>query len=105
MQPRYYAITGVNVSSVFVPSSWTSPFSIGLGVTVSGTVTYSVQYTFDNTLADGFDPTVANWTNHPSLTAQTTAKDANIAYPVMGIRLNVTAGTGTATLAIIQAGE
>jgi len=35
----------------------------------------------------------------------TTSGNSNIAYPVSGIRLITTAGTGTATLTIIQAGN
>lgn len=102
--PIQLSVTGVGVSRVVVPDGFENPFNVALSVLVTGTVTYSVQYTFDLTMADGFVPASANWTNHPSLTAQTATKDANIAYPVTGIRLNITAGTGTALLTIIQAG-
>jgi hypothetical protein len=71
---------------------------------VTGIVTYTVQYTFDDVFASGFSPASANWVDHPSLTAQTATKDSNIAYPVRGVRINVTAGTGTARLTVIQAG-
>jgi hypothetical protein len=54
--------------------------------------------------ATGYNPSTGNWVDHPSLTAQTATKDANIAYPVMGVRLKTTSGSGTATLTIIQAG-
>lgn len=105
MQPRQYSVTGVGNSPCYVPDNFANPFNVALSVLATGTITYSVQYTFDLTMADGFNPATANWTNHPSLTAQTATKDANIAYPVMGIRLVTTAGTGTALLTIIQAGE
>ena len=81
-----------------------SPTNVALNIVVSGTITYTVQYTFDDVFAAGYNPATGNWTNHPSLTAQTTTKDSNIAYPVRGVRLTTSAGTGTATLTIIQAG-
>lgn len=104
MRPVVYSVTGVGTSNVYPPDHYVSPFNIALGVAVTGTVTYTVQYTFDDVFAKTFDPATAIWTDHPSLTAQTTSKDSNIAYPVRGIRLNVTAGTGTARLTSIQAG-
>jgi len=78
---------------------------MGLAVVVTGTITYKVQYTFDNVFAKGYDPTAgtSTWFDHPTLTG-TTSANSNIAYPVTGIRLTTTAGTGTATLTIIQAG-
>lgn len=104
MRPVTYSITGTGVSGVYPPDHYVSPFNIALGVLVSGTVTYTVQYTFDDVFAANFNPSTANWVDHPSLTAQSATKDSNIAYPVRGIRLNVTAGTGTTRLTIIQAG-
>jgi hypothetical protein len=89
---------------VFPPDHYVSPFNIALGVTVTGTVNYTVQYTFDDVFAKDFTPASANWVDHPSLTAQTATKDSNIAYPVRGIRLSVASGTGTTRLTIIQAG-
>lgn len=104
MRPVVYSVTGVGASGVFAPDNYVSPFNISLGVTVTGTVTYSVQYTFDDVFAGAFNPATANWVDHPSLTAKTASLDSNIAYPVQGIRLNVTIGPGSARLTIIQAG-
>jgi hypothetical protein len=104
MRPVTYSITGVGTSNVDPTDHYVSPFNVALSVVVTGTITYTVQYTFDNVFASNFDPATATWTDHPSLTTQSTTKDSNIAYPVRGIRLKTTAGTGTATLTIIQAG-
>jgi hypothetical protein len=104
MRPVTYSITGVGNSAVYPADHYVSPFNIALNVVVTGTITYTVQYTFDDVFASNFTAASANWTNHPSLTAQTATKDSNIAYPVRGIRLTTSAGTGTAALTIIQAG-
>lgn len=104
MRPVVYTINGTGVSDVMPPDQYISPFNVSLGVTVTGTSTYTVQYTFDDVFASNYNPSSGNWVDHPSLTAQTGSKDSNIAYPVSGIRLNVTAGTGTVRLVITQAG-
>jgi hypothetical protein len=81
-----------------------TPFNVGMGaVVVSGTPTYTVQHSFDNPLAVGYNPANATWFNHPSLAAQTANLDGNYAFPVAAIRLNVT-GTGVVNLTIAQAG-
>jgi hypothetical protein len=81
-----------------------TPFNVSLAVVVTGTITYTVQYTYDDVFAPNYNPATGNWLPHPSLTAQTATKDSNIAYPVRGVRLTTSAGTGTATLTVIQAG-
>ena len=104
MRPVTYTITGVGTSNVYPPDHYISPFNIALGVTVTGTVNCTVQYTFDEVFATGYNPATGNWVDHPSLTAQTTTKDSNIAYPVRGIRLVVNSGTGVTRLIAIQSG-
>lgn len=104
MRPSTLSQTGMGASGVFVPDVNANPFNIGLGAVISGTVTYSVQHTFDDIFASAFDPATATWFEHPTITAKTANTDGNYAYPVRGIRLNVTAGTGSVTLTIVQAG-
>lgn len=104
MRPASITVTGVGNSAVYPADHYVSPFNIALNVVVSGTITYTVQYTFDDVFAANFNPSTANWTNHPTLTSLSATKDSNIAYPVRGIRLTTSAGTGSATLTIIQAG-
>ena len=104
MRPVVYTVTGTQVSNVFSPDHYTSPFNVALSVLVTGVVDYTVQYTFDDIFANTYVPASGNWVNHPSLTTQTTTKDSNIAYPVQGIRIQCNSGAGTARLTIIQAG-
>lgn len=82
--------TGQSDTTKVLPAN---PFNIGFGVVVSGTVTYTVQHTFNG--IDYFD--------HEFVAAATTNQDGNYAFPVAGVRINVTAGTGTVTLTAIQA--
>ena len=104
MRPVVYEVTGVGTSNVYAPNNYVSPFNIALGVKVTGVVTYTVQYTFDDVFDSSFNPTTANWVAHPSFTDKNATLDSNIAYPVQGIRIIVTAGAGSVRLTAIQAG-
>ena len=91
--------TGVGSSSALVMNTNITPFNVGFGVVVTGTVNYTVQHTFD-------DPAVGftTWFSHPTVASQTTNQDGNYAFPVTGIKLLVNSGDGTATLKLVQAG-
>lgn len=102
MRPVRVSVTGVGTSQVIPPDYISSPFNVGIGCIVTGTATYSVQHTFDDVFAPTFNPATANWLDNTGLTAQTASKDGNYAFPVMGIRLNVTAGTGTVQMTVMQ---
>lgn len=103
--PSFLTATDAAASNVFPPNLNVTPFNIGLGAIITaGTPTYTVEHTFDNVFSRGFNPATATWFPHASLAAQTTSKDGNYAFPVQGIRIRVTAGTGTVQLAILQAG-
>jgi hypothetical protein len=70
--------------SVFLPSA---NYTLGLIATVSSgaSLTYTVQVT-----ADQKPTSTGNWNSHDVLVNQTGSANSNIAYPVTGIRLNVT---------------
>ncbi len=89
-----------------------SPGNISFGVTVSGTVTYSVEYTYtdlnDNGTTIGgangnFPSTPIIWT-HPILNGLSAKNDGVVNDPIIGWRLTVTVGTGSATAVGLQAG-
>jgi len=99
MRPQVISITGTGTTA-WIPLDYKqSPFNVGMGIVVNGTVTYDIEHTFDDILAQGTTPTAFK---HSSLTAQTTNKDGNYAFPIRAIRINNTAGTGTTTLTILQ---
>jgi hypothetical protein len=104
MRPKTLTVTGTGVSNVYVPDRNTTPFAIGMGAVVSATATYTVQHTFDDVFSRTFDPATATWFSHPTLVNQSANADSNYAFPVRGIRLNVSASTGSVSLTIVQAG-
>lgn len=82
------------------------PANIVAAVVVSGTVDYTLQYTYDNPNArDAQNAQVqpTPWDDEV-LVAQTTTKQTAFSFPLYGIRLKVNSGTGTATLTLTQAG-
>jgi len=91
--------TGVGSSDAVVMNTNISPFNVGFGVIVSGTVDYTVQHTFDDP-ATGF----TTWFSHPTVAGESTNQDGNYAFPVTGIKVLVNSGSGSATLKLIQAG-
>ncbi len=104
MRPVRVTVTNAASSAVIPLDRYQTPFNVGIGCDItSGTPTYTVQYTFDDVWAAGFDPSTAKWFDHASLSAKTTDADSNIAFPVTAVRLSQT-GTGVTTMTVIQAG-
>ena len=94
--------SGVSISNPVVVDLHGRP-EISLQVDVTGSATYSVQQTLDNLYDTTITPT---WFDHPdsNLVAATADKQGNYAYVPAAIRLNQTAGAGSAVLTVIQAG-
>lgn len=101
MRPVVVAKTGAGSSSIMPMDHYQSPFNVGIGVVVTGTVNYTIQHTFDDIQNAAVTPT---WFSHATLAAQTASADGNYAFPVRGIKVLVNSGSGTATATIIQAG-
>ena len=99
MKVQIVSKTATGSSSALVMNTNISPFNVGFGVVVTGTVNYTVQHTFD-------DPAVGftTWFSHPTIAAKTDNQVGNYAFPVTGIKVLVNSGDGTATMNLIQAG-
>ncbi len=82
-------------------------FKLGFGVTINDTASYGVQHTFDDPAeyTDKADWTTnAVWFDHETVNSVVDENaDGNYAYPIQGVRLNVTANTDTVTMKIMQA--
>lgn len=95
---------GVKYSQPLALDYFISPFNVALSVVVSGTVNYSVQYTFDNIQDRAYTPAAGNWTSHVGFSPYTATNSQNLAYPVTAVRLVLNSGTGSVSLTVIQAG-
>jgi len=106
MRPVRLDVTGIDVSAPIPIDQYLNPTDIGLAVDIlSGTATYTVEHTFDDVWADGFNPATATWFPHPTLAAQSADADGNYAFPPIACRLNVTASSGgICRFHVVQAG-
>lgn len=85
-----------------------NPVNVGFGCVVNSTnVTYNIEHTFDYTGSSVFTSSLATWFQHSTITAQSTNASGSYTFPVTAIRLNVTAGSSTGTVAasFVQAGN
>lgn len=98
-----YTVTGAGTSPVYACDNFVAPFNVGYGTTISATATYSLQFTFDDVQAEGFSAGSATWFT-VSGTSGSTAVSGSFTIPCRGIRLNVSASTGSVTVYLQQAG-
>ena len=92
-------VSGVGISPTIPMDYRAQVFNIGFGCEVTGTVTYSVQHTFDDIYNPAITPV---WFNHAFVNGATANQDGNYAFPIAAMRLNVTAGTGSVTINILS---
>jgi len=76
---------------------------VSFQVVVTGSATWTVQQTLDNVLDSTVTPT---WFSHPdvNMVTQTVSRQGNYAYIPTAVRLQQTAGSGSAVLTAVQAG-
>jgi len=103
MNPVRYTLNGTATGSTVLMDYLANPFCVGIGCVATGTVTYSVQHTFDTLSA--IVAGTATYFNNANITAASSSQSTNYAFPVMGIRLNITAAAvnGSVAITIIQA--
>ena len=107
MRPIRVTVGSATSSAPIPLDTYRGPFNVGIGVVLSSgaDLTYTVEHTFDNVFAPGFDPATATWFPTTGLSARTASMDGNYAFPVVATRLRVSAWvSGTATMTVIQAG-
>lgn len=98
-----FTVTGAGTSPVFACDNFQNPFNVGYGTTISATATFKLEYTFDDVTADGFSAGSATWFT-VSGTSGSTAVTNSFTIPCRGMRLNVSASTGSMTVYFQQAG-
>ncbi len=95
--------TGVGSSSIFKVNYRIKPVIVTSLVNVIGTATYTLEYTLDDVSAPDFDPNTARWVPVAgAVTNATSTQFGNNLIAMSGVRLRVSAGTGTAVAKINQ---
>ena len=98
--------SGASNSNVVTLDHYISPFSVSLAVTTANATNLSfiVQSTYDNVWSSSFSPATAKWFTVP-MSASNANATGNIAFPVTGVRLQVSAADYGSSFTVIQAGQ
>jgi hypothetical protein len=92
-------------SPVAAVSYFTNPFNVGLGAVLDGTATFTVEYSFEDPMNDGYVAANATWFPVTGLSAVSASTSVALTIPCRAIRLTLAeASTGSVTLYIQQAG-
>lgn len=91
MRPMTLSRTGVGAVAAPLDHQ-TTPFAVGVGVVVSGTVTYNIEHSYDG----------LNWFAPAGDSGKTGNYDKGFVTPIAWVRINVTAGTGSVTATVLQ---
>lgn len=96
-------VSGIGVSVPYACDCLRPYFNIGYGTVISATATYSIQFTFSDITADNYNPATDNW--FTVVASGSVAVSGSHQIPCRGMRLNVSANTGTVTVYLQQVGN
>lgn len=100
MRPQVTTQTGVGNGTTIPVNYKQENFKVSFGCVITGTVTYKVQHTLDNVYDAA--TTAPVFFDHSFAVGQTANADGNYEFPIMALRLVVTAGTGSVTMTVLQ---
>jgi hypothetical protein len=104
-QPVRQTLAAEAATNPVVSNYHVTPFNVNVTVIPGTACTYSIQYTMDDPFNNAFDPTTANWIDHPNGIAQTGTLTVQFVTPVCATRVNQTTyGSGTTTVVTLAAG-
>lgn len=97
--------TGIGSSGIYKFNYMICGTAVAIQAVLTGTATYSIQFTLDDVEAKDFDPSTANWgTLAGVLTNATTSRNSFFIAPFQAIRINISSGTGTVVATFCQSG-
>lgn len=99
MRPQTLSLAGVGTSEWIPVDYRVAPFSLGIQVVTTGTITYTVEVTLDDVFDSTITPTAFALTD---FTGQTSSKTGGYSYPVFAVRIKNTVGTGATAITILQ---
>ena len=101
-RPMILTTSGTEASLVAPLCHFVGRFNVSVNTVVTGSATYTLQFTADNPFASNFVPASANWKSHPSMTSSTISDIVEFTAPVRAVRINQTAGAGSVSATVIQ---
>lgn len=105
MQSITVTQSGAGSSAVEAVSYFTNPFSVGLGAVLTGAATFTVEYSFQDPMDEGYVASSATWFPVTGMSAISATTGAVLTVPCRAVRVTLAGGsTGSVTLYIQQAG-
>lgn len=99
------SVTGEGSSTPIPVNTMQNPFNASVAVIVSGTVSYTVEHTFNPLPVTGTAYSGYTWWPNATLQSQTANNSATYNMPITAIRVtNLTGSTGVSSLTVVQAG-
>jgi hypothetical protein len=95
---------GAVTSNMVALDTFATQFQTTIGCAVTGTVNYTVQYTLDNVLADGYLPSSGTWYNLTALASKTGTLSSYVDFPVTAVKLVQNTGNGSVEMTVLQTG-
>lgn len=110
MRPVRFTISAAGTSNPIPLDIYIAPFQVSVNVFMSAgaTVDYSLQYTYDDVLAVGYDPaaSTSQWIDDTTMDNEVASSTVNITAPITAVRIVAAAVSGgTLAVTILQAGN
>jgi hypothetical protein len=95
---------GAVTSNIVALDTFATQFQTSIGCVVTGTANYTVQYTLDNVLVNGYLASSGTWYNLTDLAAKTGTLSAYVDFPVTAVKLVQNSGNGSVVMTVLQTG-
>lgn len=105
MRRQDVTVSSATSSSPIPVDTRAQVFNIGIGCVISpgAVLTYTVQHTYDDVYAAGYNPASGTWFDHAVLVSKTGNAESDYISPITAVRLTVTAYTsGSVTATFLQ---
>jgi hypothetical protein len=97
--------TNAGRSAVVAVDNFLAPFNVGLGADITaGTPTFNIEYSFDDPMEEGYSAATATWFIASGFSGATAKTGGSLTVPCKAVSINITTGSGTVSLQILQAG-
>lgn len=107
MTPMVTSKTGTGKSAVLALDNFLNPFNVGLGATLTGSATFTIEYSFDDPMDSGYVADNSSWFPVTGFSAISASTGGFLTVPCKAVRINVASvasGVGSITLQVIQSG-
>lgn len=95
---------GAVTTNIVALDTFATQFQTSIGCAVTGTANYTVQYTLDNVLANGYTPSSGTWYDITALAAKSATLSAYVDYPVTAVKMVQNSGNGSVVMTVLQTG-